>query len=225
MSHDEASRPEPRKVPLVFEERSAREMLRRAESFLASMRTRRSVRAFRDEPVDLDIVRTCIAAAAQAPSGAHKQPWTFVLVRDPAVRRSLREAAEVEERAFYAGRAGERWLRDLDVFGTGPDKPFLEHAPALIAVFAQRHGLAEREKHYYVQESVGIAVGFLLAALHEAGLVALTHTPSPMTFLERLLRRPPNERAFLLVATGLPERGCLVPALERKPLESVLVEV
>ncbi len=212
-------------TPLAFCPLSAEEMRARAAAFLGSMRSRRSVRNFRSDSIDLDVVRACIETAAQAPSGAHKQPWTFVLVRDREVRARIRAAAEAEERAFYAGRAGEKWLRDLDPFATGPDKPFLEHAPALVAVFAQRHGVAEHVKHYYVQESVGIAVGFFLAALHTAGLVALTHTPSPMTFLGSILGRPANERAYLLIPIGLPARDCLVPALERKSLDEVLVEV
>jgi len=210
---------------LEFHELPPEEMTARAAAFLQSMRARRSVRTFRSDPIDLDVVRACIETAVQAPSGAHKQPWTFVLVRDPEVRTKIRAAAEAEERAFYAGRAGERWLRDLDPFGTGPDKPFLEEAPALVAVFAQRHGVGEEQKHYYVQESVGIAVGFLLAALHTAGLVALTHTPSPMTFLSHILRRPANERAYLLIPIGLPGPGCVVPAIARKRLDEVLVEV
>lgn len=222
---DEPPRREPPPmVPLRFTSLSDEEMKGRAASLLEAMRTRRSVRTFSPDPIDLDVVRRCIETAAQAPSGAHKQPWTFVLVRDPTARQRIREAAEEEERAFYAGRAGQRWLDDLDLFGTGPDKPFIEEAPALVAVFAHKQG-RDGDKTYYVQESVGIAVGFFLAAIHLAGLCALTHTPSPMRFLERILERPAHERAYLLIPVGRPSAECVVPAIERKALEDVLVEV
>jgi iodotyrosine deiodinase len=210
-------------VELAFTRRSADSMLNRANEMRDELVARRSVRDFSDEPVSLDAIRACIAAAAQAPSGANKQPWTFVLVTDRALKRRIREAAEQEERAFYSGRAGDAWLEDLAPLNTDANKPFLETAPALIVVFAQRHG-ADGSKHYYVQESVGIACGFLLAALHHAGLATLTHTPSPMGFLGEVLERPDNERAFLLIPVGLPARGCRVPAIERKPLSNVLVE-
>jgi len=210
--------------PLRFERLDETSMRERATQFLERMRTRRSVRHFSPEPIPLDVVRSCIEAAAQSPSGANKQPWTFVLIADPELKRRIREAAEAEERAFYGGRAPERWLEDLAALGTDEHKPFLEDAPALIVVLAQRHGSSEGERHYYVQESVGIAVGVLLAALHHAGLATLTHTPSPMAFLSEVLGRPANERAFLLIPVGYPAPGCKVPAIERKHLSDVLLE-
>jgi len=209
--------------PLGFERRDEDEMRARAESFLTLMRRRRSVRTFSDEAIPLDVVERCIETAAQAPSGAHKQPWTFVLVTDPETKAKIREAAEEEERAFYGGRASDQWLEDLEPFETGPDKPFLEVAPALIVVFAQRHGETKRDRHYYVSESVGIATGMLLAALHQAGLATLTHTPSPMGFLAEVLGRPASERPFLLIPVGYPAKDCQVPKLERKTLDQVLV--
>jgi nitroreductase len=210
---------------LDFQRLPEDEMRARAEAQLASMRRRRSVRAFSPDPIPVDVVRTCIDVAAQAPSGAHKQPWTFVLVRDPAVRRRIREAAEKEEQAFYGGRAPQRWLDDLAPFGTDAAKPYLETAPALVVVFAQRHGQEADERHYYVQESVGLATGFLLAALHDAGLATLTHTPSPMGFLSEVLQRPPNERPYLLIPVGYPALDCEVPDLQRKTRDAYLVEV
>lgn len=212
-------------IPLPFTRRAPEEMLTRAEAFCEEIRARRSVRHFSPDPVPEEVLRRCIEAAAQAPSGANKQPWTFVLVTSPEVKRRIREGAEVEERAFYGGRAPERWLQDVKPFGTDWEKPFLEVAPALIVVFAQRHGPSEDERHYYVNESVGIAVGFLLAALHHAGLATLTHTPSPMQFLAEILGRPKNERPYLLLPVGYPAPGCEVPAIARKPLDEVLVTI
>ncbi len=209
---------------LEFERLTPREMTERAQEFLARMRTRRSVRDFSKEPIDLDVVRTCIDAAAAAPSGANKQPWTFVLVTDPEQKKQIREGAEEEERQFYGGKAPKRWLEDLEPLGTDEHKPFLEDAPALIVIFAQRYGAAENERHYYVQESVGIAVGFLIAALHHAGLATLTHTPSPMGFLAEILDRPDNERPYLLLPVGLPTRNCQVPDIERKSRDDFLTE-
>ena len=187
------------------------------------MQTRRSVRHFSRDPIPLDAVEELIRAAASAPSGAHKQPWTFVLVSNPELKAKIREAAEDEERAFYGGRAGERWLKDLEVFETDWQKPFLQDAPALIVVFAKRHGADPEDRHYYVNESVGIAVGILLAGLHQAGLATLTHTPSPMKFLAELLERPAHERAYLLIPVGFPVEDCQVPDLKRKPLDEVLI--
>jgi nitroreductase len=210
-------------IPLAFERLPEAEMRRRSEAFLERIRTRRSVRFFSDEPIPIDVVERCIEAAAQAPSGANKQPWTFVLVTDPEVKRSIRIAAEKEEASFYGGRASERWLDDLKPLNTGPDKPFLEQAPALIAVFAQRHGTQVGDRHYYVSESVGIAVGLLLAALHDAGLGTLTHTPSPMRFLSEVLERPKGEQAYVLIPVGYPTEDCTVPAIDRKLLSEVLV--
>lgn len=210
-------------VPLRFERRAPEDIARRAEAFCEELRARRTVRHFSREPIPLGAVEKCIEAASLAPSGANKQPWTFVLVTDPTTKTAIRNAAEREERAFYAGRASEKWLEDLAHLGTGPDKPFLEEAPALIAVFMQRHGPEAGDRHYYVTESVGIAVGFLLAALHHAGLATLTHTPAPMEFLRTLLGRPANERAFCIIPVGYPVEGCEVPEIERKPLAEVLV--
>lgn len=211
-------------VPLTFTRRPPEEMQARASSFRAEMVGRRSVRFFSPEPIPPGVVEDCIATAAQAPSGANKQPWTFVLVTDPALKSRIREAAEQEEQAFYGHRAPARWLADLAPLGTTAEKPFLETAPALIAVFAQKYGEDPEERHYYVQESVGIACGFLIAALHHAGLATLTHTPSPMGFLQELLERPANERAYLLLPVGLPAEGCEVPHISRKPLSQVLIQ-
>jgi len=185
---------------------------------------RRSVRSFSTDPIPLDVVRHAIHAAAQAPSGANKQPWTFVLVTAPDIKQKIRSAAEKEERAFYEGRAPAIWLEDLEPLGTGWEKPFLEQAPALIAVFSQSVA-PDGSKHYYVKESVGLACGILIATLHLAGLATLTHTPSPMQFLCEILERPKNERPFLLMPVGYPAEDCEVPAIERRTLSEVLVEV
>jgi nitroreductase len=209
--------------PLDFVRREPDDMVERSAEFLDEIVLRRSVRDFSDEPVPREVLTNCIRAAASAPSGANKQPWTFVLVTDPAVKTKIREAAEQEEREFYAGRASQRWLDDLEALGTDSQKPFLEIAPALIVVFAQKHGAQDDERHYYVSESVGIAVGFLLAALHHAGLATLTHTPSPMSFLRDVLERPANERAYVLIPVGYPADGCEVPDIEKKSLSDVLV--
>lgn len=211
--------------PLEFTEYTPSEMIARSRAFLAEIRTRRTVRAFRPDPVPREVLQNAVEAAAQAPSGANKQPWTFVIVTRPETKRLIREAAEKEERAFYGERAPERWLADLEPFGTTWEKPFLEVAPALIVVFAQRHGSSEDERHYYVSESVGIAVGFLIAALHHAGVATLTHTPSPMHFLGEVLKRPKNERAYVLLPVGYPEEGCAVPAIAKKPLSDVLISI
>jgi nitroreductase len=212
-------------VPLEFERISADERLERATSLRDRLRRRRSVREFSDAPVSLAALEACVAAAASAPSGANKQPWTFVVVTDPSVKTAIREAAEAEERAFYGGRAGDRWLADLEPLGTDADKPFLETAPALIVVFAQRSGEAKEDRHYYVSESVGIAVGMLIAALHLSGFATLTHTPSPMGFLREILGRPANERPFLLIPVGLPAEDCTVPDINKKSLGEVLIRV
>ncbi len=215
-------------APLSFTRRSEREMLARSAEFLELMAQRRSVRFFSDEPIPLDAVRNAIHTAGQAPSGAHRQPWRFVLVTSPEIKRKIREAAEAEERETYANRMSDEWRAALAPLGTDAHKPFLETAPALIVAFRQDYGVAadgSRIKNYYVQESVGLAVGFLIAALHNAGLATLTHTPSPMNFLCEVLGRPRNEKAFLLLPVGLPAQDCTVPVLERLPLREILSEV
>jgi nitroreductase len=220
-----SDQPRYKSKPLAFERLSPEEMVSRALRFFESMRARRSVRAFSDEPVPREAILSCIDAAAQAPSGANKQPWTFVLVTDAGVKRRIREAAEKEEHEHYHGRAPERWLLDLEPLGTDEHKPFLENAPALIVLFAQRHGATPEDQHYYVSESVGIAAGFLLAALHQAGFATLTHTPSPMKFLNEILGRPANERAYLVIPVGLPAGDCRVPDIARKERKEYLEEV
>jgi iodotyrosine deiodinase len=212
-------------IPLRYHRHDAERMRQRADELYAELSTRRSVRHFSSEVIPLDVVERCIATAAQAPSGANKQPWTFVLVTDPEVKRRIRMAAEREERAFYGGRAGQRWLADLAALGTGPDKPFLERAPVLIVVFAQRHGSSADERHYYVSESVGIAVGMLLTALHHVGLATLTHTPAPMRFVAEILGRPRSEQPYVIIPVGYPADDCLVPDIARKPLDEVLVRM
>ena len=211
-------------IPLDFKRLAIDEMRRRSEALRESLKHRRTVRHFYSEPVPVDVVRNAIRSAAQAPSGANKQPWTFVMVRDPAVKRQIRELAEKEERDFYARRASDQWLSDLQPFGTNANKPFLEQAPLLIVAFAHARG-PSGEKHYYVKESIGIACGVLLASLHWAGLATLTYTPSPMEFLGGVLERPAHERPFLVFPVGYPAAGCQVPAIERKPLSEVFVEV
>lgn len=205
-------------------ERRPDEMQARARAFYEDIRRRRSVRDFSDRPVPPEVIEDCLRAAGTAPSGAHMQPWHFVVIRDLEIKRRIRVAAEAEEREFYANRAPPEWLAALERLGTDANKPFLEAAPCLIAIFARSYGVddeGERRKHYYVQESVGIATGMLITALHNAGLVTLTHTPSPMGFLSSILERPDNERPFLLLVAGYPAPGARVPKLERKPLEEI----
>jgi len=215
----------PKFIPLRFNEYTADEMLLRSQEFHAEMERRRTVRDFADRPVAEEIVRNAIRTAGTAPSGAHMQPWTFVLVGDPEAKARIRQAAEAEERESYERRMPKEWLDALAPLGTDWRKPFLTVCPWLIVVMAQTYAATPRglAKHYYVQESVGIATGFLLAALHHAGLATLTHTPSPMGFLREILGRPDEERVFLLVAVGYPAPGCRVPDLARKPLERILV--
>lgn len=199
------------------------------EAVLAEHRARRSVRHFSDAAVPRRLVELAVATAATAPSGAHRQPWTFVLVGDPSLKRRIREAAETEERENYlGGRMNDEWQRALEPLGTDWQKPFLETVPWIVVVFEQRYGVGgdgERIHNYYVKESVGIATGMLLSALHRMGLACLTHTPSPMRFLTELLGRPENERPFVLVPIGYPADDCRVPDLDRKRLDEVLVEV
>ncbi len=201
-----------------------------AEAFLAHLRKRHSVRDFAPTQVPEAVIAACVAAAGTAPSGANQQPWHFVAIRDPAVKAQIRAAAEAEERAFYDGGGGDEWLRALEPIGTGADKPHLDIAPWLIVVFAQRYGTSRdghRTKNYYVPESVGIATGFLIAALHHAGLVALTHTPNPMKFLTGLCARPDSEKPVMIIAVGHPATGATVPAVakRKKPLSEVLTVI
>jgi nitroreductase len=198
-------------------------MARRAADWLAELRRRRTVREFAPRPVPRELIEDCLRAAGTAPSGANLQPWHFVAVADPTVKRRIREAAEAEEREFYAHRAPPEWLEALAPLGTDAEKPFLETAPWLIAVFAQSYGVTPggRKQNYYVQESVGIATGLLITAIHHAGLVSLTHTPSPMGFLNRIVGRPRNERPYLLLVVGYPAEGARVPDISRKPLDAI----
>lgn len=210
-----------------FIARADADMIARSKAFFEEIRKRHTVRDFTDEPVPQEVMEACIEAAARAPSGANHQPWHFCLVGDRDVKKAIRAAAEEEERAFYGGRAGEEWLEALEPIGTDADKPFLEVAPWLIAVFAQRRGGVESgmdKKNYYINESVGIACGFLIAALHHAGLATLTHTPKPMNFLNEKLQRPANEKPFLLIVAGRPAPEATVPnhALIKKPLKDIL---
>jgi iodotyrosine deiodinase len=210
-------------VPLPhYREYPTEEMKRRAADFYADVRRRRTVRDFSDRPVPREIIEDCLRAAGTAPSGANLQPWHFVVVSDPVIKKQIREAAEEEERAFYRERAPQEWLDALAPLGTDEHKPFLEVAPYLIVVFLQNHGFTpdgRKIKHYYATESVGIATGMLIAAVHNAGLVSLTHTPSPMGFLSKVLNRPPNERAFLILVVGYPAQDAKVPVITKKSLE------
>lgn len=200
------------------------EAVARARAFADTMARRRTIREFDDRPVPREVLAAAIRAAATAPSGANLQPWRFVVVTDPDTKRRIREAAEAEEREFYARRASPEWLAALAPLGTDPEKPFLTDAPALIVVFEVHQG-PDTPRPYYVKESVGIAVGFLLAALHQAGLATLTHTPSPMRFLTEVCGRPAEERAYVVVPVGYPAADARVPDIERKPLDDVLVEI
>jgi len=212
-------------VPLAeYREYPLDEMRARITAFFEDVRRRRTVRDFADRPVPRDLIETAIRAAGTAPSGANQQPWRFVAIADAAIKQRIRLAAEEEERAFYEGRAGDEWLEALAPLGTDADKPFLETAPWLIAIFAERYGLDEsgaRRKHYYVPESVGLASGLLITALHTAGLATLTHTPSPMNFLNEICGRPENEKPYILLVVGYPAEDCRVPDISRKPLEQI----
>jgi nitroreductase len=215
-------------VPLAFERLSLEESRARVTALRDLLRRRRSVRDIAPDPVPADVIDAAIEAAGSAPSGANRQPWRFVVVRDPATKARIRDAAEKEEREFYERRATPEWLADLAPLGTDWSKPFLETAPLLIVVFAidwvpevGPDGRERRHKNYYVQESVGIAVGLLLAAIHAGGLVTLTHTPSPMGFLGHLLGRPRNERAYVLLPVGYPAPDATVPDIRKKSLEEI----
>jgi len=217
---------QPKLIPLPgYTEYPPEEMLARARRFSEEMQRRRTVRDFSSRPVPRTVIEECLRAAGSAPSGANQQPWHFVAVSDPAVKQRIRAAAEAEEREFYEHRAPPEWLEVLAPLGTDANKPFLETAPWLIAVFIRRfERLADgaKRKHYYTDESVGLATGLLLTAIHHAGLVSLTHTPSPMKFLNEILRRPRDiERPFLLLVVGYPDAGASVPDISRKPLAEI----
>lgn len=213
-----------RHIPLTFQRMEAVEQLRASREFLDRMATRRSVRFFSPEPVPFELIENAIRCASLAPSGANQQPWRFVVVKDAGIKRRIREAAEAEERESYERRMPDEWLQALAPLGTDWRKEFLEVAPYLIVVFRIDYGIEgdRKTKHYYVQESVGIATGFLLAALHWSGLATLTHTPSPMGFLASILGRPKNERPFVLIPVGYPAADATVPAIEKKPLGEVM---
>jgi nitroreductase len=216
------------RIPYRAEALDEAEQRRRAEALFRLMDARRSVRDFSARPVPRDLIERAIATASTAPSGAHLQPWTFVAVSAPDVKRRIREAAEREERAFYQERGAEEWLEALEPLGTDWEKPFLETAPWLVVLFAQRWGFrpdGSKRKHYYVQESCGVAAGLFIAALHAMGLATLTHTPSPMGFLGEVLARPANEAAYILFPVGYPAEDATVPGLRRKALDEVAVWV
>ena len=209
-----------------FQEYPEDVMVRRAADFYADMARRRTVRQFSDRPVPRALIENCLRAASTAPSGANMQPWRFVVVSDPDLKVQIRDKAEEEEHEFYARRATPEWLAALEPLGTDEHKPYLEAAPYLIAIFVERFGMlpdGRKVKHYYASESVGIATGMLIMAIHHAGLVSLTHTPSPMGFLNEILERPENEKPFLLLVVGYPAADAVVPRIERKPLEQVAI--
>jgi iodotyrosine deiodinase len=211
-------------IPLDFSIQKEAAMQESAEAFYQLMAKRRSVREFSDRPIPASLLDNAILAAGSAPSGANMQPWHFVVVEDQQLKTKIRQAAEIEERELYANRASQEWLDALAPLGTDANKPFLETAPALIAVFLKKLTIddkGERHKNYYTAESVGIATGILITALHQAGLATLTHTPSPMKFLTEILERPNYERPFLLLVVGYPAEGTLVPDIERLPLDKI----
>jgi len=211
-----------------YQEYPVEEMVRRSGDFAAALGRRRTIRQFSDRPVARAVIENCLRAGASAPSGANMQPWKFVVVSDLVVKQRIRVEAEKEEHDFYTRRAPPEWLAALAPLGTDEHKPYLEQAPYLIAIFVERHGLlpdGRKVKHYYAGESVGIATGMLITALHMAGLATLTHTPSPMDFLNRILQRPSNEKPFLLLVVGFPAPEARVPVITKKPFEEVVVFV
>lgn len=207
-----------------YKEYPVEEMRQRARSFYEDMKRRRTVRDFSSREVPIEVIKDCIQAAGRAPNGANKQPWHFAVVSDPELKKEIREAAEKEEQEFYERRATDEWLDALAPLGTDAEKPFLEEAPYLIAIFSESYGISEegeKETHYYVKESVGIATGMLITAIHKAGLASLTHTPSPMGFLNEILDRPENERPFLLLVVGYPKENVKVPDISKKSLDEI----
>lgn len=215
----------PNFIPHIsYREYPIEEMVERAKSFREELQRRRSIRTFSNRPVPREIIDECLLAAGTAPSGANLQPWRFVVVSDPEVKKQIREAAEIEEREFYERRAPKEWLEALAPLGTDWRKPFLEEAPYLIVIFSMSNTLlpdGAKRKNYYATESVGIATGMLITAIHHAGLASLTHTPSPMAFLNKILKRPSNERPFLVLVTGYPAEGTTVPAISKKSLDEI----
>ncbi len=212
------------RIPYSMGRMPEEEAVRRANAFYKEIKTRRSIREFSSDPLPDEVIRKAILSAGTAPNGANLQPWHFVVVRDPSIKREIRLAAEEEERAFYGGRAPRVWLDTLAPLGTNAEKPFLETAPVLIAVFAKskiKDNAGNLKKTYYPKESVGIATGILITALHAAGVGTLTHTPSPMQFLNKILDRPPEEKPFLLLVVGYPAEGCTVPSIEKLPLDVI----
>ena len=207
-----------------YHEYSPEEMKKRSAEFYEEMKRRRTVRQFSDRPVPREVIEDCLRTAATAPSGANLQPWSFILVTDPAVKRQIRKEAEKTEREFYHKNATRKWVEDLKLLGTNENKPFLEVAPYLIVIFAQRYGLlpdGSKKSHYYVNESVGIATGMIISAVHHAGLVCLTYTPSKMGFLNQILSRPSNERPFLILVVGYPAKDTVIPKIHKKSLPDV----
>jgi iodotyrosine deiodinase len=211
-------------IPLDYLSKDEPAMVEAAQAFYQQMAKRRSVRDFSDRPIPQSVLENAILAAGSAPSGANMQPWHFAVVQDPAIKKKIREAAEIEERELYENRASDDWLDALAPLGTDAQKPFLETAPALIAIFLKKVTIDDegvKHKNYYTSESVGIATGMLITALHQAGLGTLTHTPSPMKFLTEILERPSHERPFLLLVVGYPEEGAMVPDIQRFPLDKI----
>ena len=209
---------------LQFQKITFEEMDYNANQFFQKVSNRRSVRDFSRDDFPIDIIKNCIKSASTAPSGANKQPWHFVVVKDPIIKRKIRKAAEIEEKEFYGRRAPKEWLDDLNQFGTDWNKPFLEEAPYLIVVFSKKFDINDdgtNTKNYYVSESVGIASGLLLAALHSAGLVTLTHTPSPMAFLSDILNRPPSDKPYLIIPVGFPSENAEVPNIKKKTFKEI----
>ena len=209
-----------------YKKKNNQEMIDHSHSFLQLMLSRRSIRDFSSKKISDEVIENILKTAISSPSGANKQPWSFVIVKNKNIKKKIRNAAEQEEKKFYSQRATDEWLDDLNKFGTTWEKPFLEEAPVLIIIFRQSYDKSgsKRRKNYYVNESVGIATGFLLTAIQNAGLVSLTHTPSPMGFLEKILERPKNEKAYLLIPIGFPAKDAQVPILSKKPYsESVKV--
>jgi iodotyrosine deiodinase len=207
-----------------YKKLSVEDMLNASSNFFSEVSKRRTVREFSSEEMPIKVIENCIKAAGSAPSGANKQPWHFVIVKNAEVKKKIRIEAEKEEQEFYNGRATEEWLKDLEPFETNEQKPFLEEAPYLIAIFEEKYSVdenGEQHKNYYTKESVGIATGILITALHNTGLATLTHTPSPMNFLNKILDRPKNEKPFLLLVVGHPKKGIKVPNIKRKELNQI----